>query len=763
MSDLGRHIERIALALLGEPNRGLSTRDQLRYGAHGSLAIELAGEQAGAWYDHEREEGGGALDLIQRERKCDPKGALAWLRDELGIELKRGNGAGGTAQRRAAVYIYKDEHGEPIYCVSRWAPLKTFTQERYDPVTGKFIPGKGAMKGVRLVPYRLPELLADAAARVWIAEGEKDADRLAGLGLCATTNPGGAGKWPASFGRYLAGRDLVILPDNDQAGRDHARDVMARLTSVAGSVRIVELPALLPKQDVSDWLDHGGTIAQLEKLATANGPDREAASADIKAGRTSADGAALLEDVRAFLIRFISYPSAEASVAHALWIAHAHLMEAWESTPRIAFLSPEPASGKTRALEVTELLVPRPVEAINVSPAYLFRKVASDDGAPTILHDEIDTVFGPKARENEEIRGLINAGHRRGAKTGRCVVRGKIVETEEIDAFCAVALAGLGWLPHTLMTRSVVIRMRPRTPGERIEPYRRRVHSADGLALRARLETWAFKVEGSVAATWPNMPVGIQDRDADVWEALIAAADAAGGDWPGFARQAAVALVAESRDNTPSLGVRLLADLRTVFVGDAMRTNDILIALHALEESPWGDLKGKPLNPRGLAIRLRQYRITSRKVRFGAGTAWGYLRSDFIDSWDRYLSPSRQESGTSGTSGTDRPKAAAGASFGVPDSVPDAGAVPDNTGAVPEQDRRSGTENPRETANVPDVPDVPDLRAAQRGERCAICSGIIVPGDRAEENGLIGHPSCLAGFRSWPEGARLHALRQSRS
>src|SRR5262245_44713912 len=107
-----------------------------------------------------------------------------------------------------------------------------------------------------------------------------------------------------------------------------------------------------------------------------------------------------------------------------LWCVHAHLMDKWESTPRLAALSPEPASGKTRLLEVTELLVPNPVSAVNVSPAYLFRKVGNEEGA-TILFDEIDTVFGPKAKENEEIRGLLNAGHRRGAVAGRCVAHGR--------------------------------------------------------------------------------------------------------------------------------------------------------------------------------------------------------------------------------------------------------------------------------------------------------------------------------------------------
>ena len=168
------------------------------------------------------------------------------------------------------------------------------------------------------------------------------------------------------------------------------------------------------------------------------------------------DGLAIESDVRsgermmarvsAFLCRFVSYPSEHAQVAHALWCVHAHLMDRWESTPRLAFLSAEPASGKTRALEITELLVPNPVTAVNVSPAYLFRKIGSEEGV-TLLYDEIDTVFGPKARDNEELRGLLNAGHRKGAVAGRCVVRGKNIETEEIPAYAAVAMAGLGWLP----------------------------------------------------------------------------------------------------------------------------------------------------------------------------------------------------------------------------------------------------------------------------------------------------------------------------
>src|SRR5215217_1502853 len=221
------------------------------------------------------------------------------------------------------------------------------------------------------------------------------------------------------------------------------------------------------------------------------------------------DGAELLDEVHAFLGRFVAYPSEAARIAHTLWIAHCWFMDSWESTPRIAFLSPEPGSGKSRALEVTEPLVPRPVHAVNTTPAYLFRKVSDEAGPPTILYDEIDTVFGAKAKDNEDVRGMLNAGHRRGAVAGRCVTKGKIVETEELPAYCAVALAGLNDLPDTIMSRSVVVRMRRRAPEERVEPWRHRVNAPEAAPIAERLAQWAAR-EAQLLA-WPEMPDGIED------------------------------------------------------------------------------------------------------------------------------------------------------------------------------------------------------------------------------------------------------------
>lgn len=366
-------------------------------------------------------------------------------------------------------------------------------------------------------------------------------------------------------------------------------------------------------------------------------------------------GSSILNDLEAFLASFVAYPSEYALIAHVLWIVHTFVMDVWDSTPRIAFLSAEPASGKTRALEVTELLVPRPVQAVNVSAAYLFRKVDDPAGLPTILFDEIDTIFGPRARHNEDLRGLLNAGHRHGAVAGRCIVRGNTVETVEYPAYCAVALAGLGRLPDTILTRSVIIRMRRRAPQERVKPFRHSEAKAEGHTLRDRLEAWSPELRG--LATWspPLMPPGVEDRDADIWEALLAVADAAGGQWPDRARAAAMALVAQSKESTPSLGIRLLADLREVFRDrNAMRPADILAALHQLPEAPWAELEfGKPLSSRRLATLLGDYDIASMTVRIDGKSERGYKWEHLADAWARYLPPLEPSDGTASSSPQD--------------------------------------------------------------------------------------------------------------
>lgn len=175
------------------------------------------------------------------------------------------NRTGKAKSKIVATYDYHDEQDRLLFQVVRFDP-KDFRQRKPDGNGG----WTWSVKDVRRVPYRLSELLkSDADAVVFIAEGEKDCDRLAKLGHVATTNAGGAGKWPSEFAEFFRNRRVVILPDNDDAGRNHAKQVAASLNGKAASVRAVELPGLPPKGDVTDWLNAGGTSDELLKLADA--------------------------------------------------------------------------------------------------------------------------------------------------------------------------------------------------------------------------------------------------------------------------------------------------------------------------------------------------------------------------------------------------------------------------------------------------------------------------------------------------------------
>lgn len=373
------------------------------------------------------------------------------------------------------------------------------------------------------------------------------------------------------------------------------------------------------------------------------------------------DGAVLLNEVEAFHRRFNVFPTEAAYVAVTLWDAHAHLLDCFDSTPRLAFLSPEPGSGKSRALEIVETLVPRAEATVNASPNALFRLVEAAEGRPTLLFDEIDTVFGPKAGDNEPVRGFLNSGYRRIGTMLRCVGDGANQSVQRFSSFCAVAMAGLGSLPDTILTRSVIIRMRKRAPNEHVEPYRLRLNEKEGHVLRDQLARWADSVRDQVADSWPELPEGVTDRPADVWEPLLAVAEAAGGDWPRRARAACLELVNAAHDNDEaSLGIRLLTDLRDkVFCGaDRMPTAVILEMLLALDDAPWADVDDKPLNSRMLSKLLGQYvtpankPIKPRGIRTPSGTPKGYYADDLSDAWTRYCPPPPQESATSATSAT---------------------------------------------------------------------------------------------------------------
>jgi hypothetical protein len=149
--------------------------------------------------------------------------------------------------------------------------------------------------------------------------------------------------------------------------------------------------------------------------------------------------------------------------------------------------------------------------AMNMTPAYLIRCVSSTP-RPTVLYDEIDTVFGPKAKEHEDIRAVINSGHRQGAVAGRCMVMGNKVLLVDLPSYGAVALAGLGDLPDTIMDRAIVVPMKKRTSSEEVEPWRRRTSASEAVKLGDRAAAWADSIRDVARDYWPEMPEGVEDR-----------------------------------------------------------------------------------------------------------------------------------------------------------------------------------------------------------------------------------------------------------
>jgi hypothetical protein len=295
--DLGSEIGNVAKALRGEPNKRLSSRHELRFGDHGSLSIDL---HNGRWFDHEAQTGGNVIELVKHELHCDRATAVAWLVEQGYLEEREpqperprrtnghatnGHATNGNAQHEheppsldVAWYIYRNADGEPLYRVVREDP-KRFRQERYVPERDSYTRARGCMDGVQMVPYRLDEVLAEPGMPVYVVEGEKDVDNLLLAGLIATTNPGGTGKWRDEYSALLADRDIIVLPDNDPLcenpttpeerrkqrgqGRKHAAQVIRSLLPHAARVRLLELPDLPPKGDVSDWLELGHTAEDL--------------------------------------------------------------------------------------------------------------------------------------------------------------------------------------------------------------------------------------------------------------------------------------------------------------------------------------------------------------------------------------------------------------------------------------------------------------------------------------------------------------------
>ena len=474
--------------------------------------------------------------------------------------------------------------------------------------------------------------MADAASqpRVVVGEGEKVAQHLSDAGIPAVGTVTGAAGTPgdAALRPLLAVPTVVLWPDADEVGAAHMCRVAVRLAAMGHQdVRQVQWADAQEHDDAADALARGVDVLQLIEAAGA-------------ADTGIPNGGKLLDALVSYFRRYIVMSLVQAT-AFALWVLHTHAFGAADRTPYINVSSAEKRSGKTLLLEAAELVVRNSWRASRATPAALYRKI--DASAPTVLLDEMDAMFKGDKEMAQAVRGILNAGYQRGGVVSVVAGQGTDTHVVDLNAFAPKALAGIGDLPETVMDRSIVIRLSRRRADEPIDRFRSRQVKAIAAPLRDASERWAAAFEPQLRDREPDLPEALDDRAGDSWEPLLAIADLVGGEWPERARKAALALSAGdargAEDDT--LGVRLLYDLRGV-VGDlhAISSADVIRGLNALEEAPWGDLNGKPLDQRRLARLLKPYGIKSGTVTLGPGdTPKGFYATALHDAFTRYLPP----------------------------------------------------------------------------------------------------------------------------
>jgi hypothetical protein len=351
--------------------------------------------------------------------------------------------------------------------------------------------------------------------------------------------------------------------------------------------------------------------------------------------------AELLDEIRGFIVRFVVLPSDAAADLLAVWVLHTHAFEAFWATPYLRVTSATPESAKTLLLEVLASITRRGWHEVNPSTAVLYRKI--DRQQPTSLLDEMD--YYP-LDDRRDALSVLNAGYKRGATVSRCKDNGDL---EEFNCFCPKGYTGLdvGTIAPTFLSRSITVRLERKTAEEKVDMWiAPRVQPA-AAELRECCEGWAAQHVEVLDGHEPDL-LGLINRAAEVWWALLSIAELAGEEWHACAR-AAVKEPASGGDDTDSQPdqVQLLADIRDAFSDEmTISTASLLAYLNDLDESPWGARRrGEGLDARGLAKMLRPFKIKSRTVRTGegaAGTARGYRLEQFEDAFARHLPEATQ-------------------------------------------------------------------------------------------------------------------------
>lgn len=343
------------------------------------------------------------------------------------------------------------------------------------------------------------------------------------------------------------------------------------------------------------------------------------------------DADQLLHEIHKTMRRFIVC-SNETAVSATLWIAFTWFIDRVQVAPLAVITAPEKRCGKSQLLNLFSLLCYRALVASNIAPAAVYRIIEAH--APTLLIDEADSFM----KDNEELRGVINSGHtRQSAYVIRCV--GDDHEPRQFSTWGAKALSGIGHLPETIMDRAVILELRRKLPSESVQRLRH-AEPETFKRLASKLARFAADAGLTIARARPVLPDELNDRAQDNWEPLLAIADHAGGDWPRLARNAALKLSGMEQEAV-SLSAELLADIKEVFEAkrtERMSTADLIQQLCEDDEKSWATYnRGKPITPRQVAKKLKEYGIASKNLRVGYEVVKGFDHEQFKEAFARYL------------------------------------------------------------------------------------------------------------------------------
>jgi Protein of unknown function (DUF3631) len=350
-----------------------------------------------------------------------------------------------------------------------------------------------------------------------------------------------------------------------------------------------------------------------------------------------------LDMVEEFCSRFVYASPAELD-ALAVWIAHTYVYAGYGYSPRLGVFAKSENSGKSTVLKMVLALANKPVKTMNASANAIYAIIAQQH--PTLCLDESDNIFG-KTGEGEKgrvLRGIANEG----VEEDGVVLRMVGGAPTQFPVFGPMAFAGIGQLPKTMMTRCVLINLKPAPEGI-IQPYDKGLYVGEAAKVKEALQSWVTS-RGAELNLYPDMPEGFYNRAGQIWRVMVGIGDAAGPAWGKRIRDAAMEIALGVTSETKlSPAEDILATVSDLTLeSDFLPTSDLMKLLQQAKENgriKWCDWVGEPMvGSKQLALLLRPYGIESQQKWLDGENRRGYYAADF-HLWNGNTAPIATETG----------------------------------------------------------------------------------------------------------------------